>query len=330
MVTLREFSFLDFRKAFDLVNHNILIDKLKCYNFHSTAIKWFSTYLDNRFQSVQMGNEHSQRQAITCGVPQGSVLGPLLFLIFINGLPLHVKSSNLSSFADDATLHKSAASVDLVKVPLSSGVDNVNNWCRENGMIINENKSKCMAIGTSQKLLTLQPNALAIDVNGNALEHIDCEKLLGVHIDLSLQFNKHVDHVCRSVTSKIALLRRIKRYLPLSYRKLYYNAYILPCIDYCLTIWGNAARTHMERIHKLQKCAARVIVDAPPDAPSLPLFSELGWLTVFERVEFNKGILLYKALRNMCPEYITDMFKFRSTSKNLFSILEQLYGIISL
>ena len=203
-------SFLDFSKAFDLVNHNILIDKLKCYNFHSSAIKWFSSYLDNRFQSVQMGNEHSQRQAITCGVPQGSVLGPLLFLIYINDLPLHVKSSNLSLFADDATLHKSAASVDLVKVPLSSDVDNVNNWCRENGMIINENKSKCMAIGTSQKLSTLQPNALAIDVNGNTLEHIDCDKLLGVHIDPSLQFNKHVDHVCRSVTSKIALLRRIR------------------------------------------------------------------------------------------------------------------------
>ena len=127
---------------------------------------------------------------------------------------------NLSFFADGATLRKSAPSVDLVKVQLSSDVDNVNNLCRENGMIINENKSRCIAIGTSQNMSKLQPNALAIDVNGNTLEHIDFEKLLGVHIDTSLQFNKYVDHVCRSITLKIALLRRIKRYLPLSYRKL--------------------------------------------------------------------------------------------------------------
>ena len=82
-----------------------------------------------------MGNTHYQRKAITCGVPQGSVLGPRLFLIYNNDLPLHVKSSNLSLFADDATLHKSAPSVDLVEVSLSLDVDNVNNWCRENGMI---------------------------------------------------------------------------------------------------------------------------------------------------------------------------------------------------
>ena len=148
-----------------------------------------------------------------------------------------------------------------------------------------------------------------------------------VHIDPSLQFNQHVDHVYRSITSKIAVLRRIKRYIPLSYRELYYNAYILPCINYCLTIWGNAAKTHMERIHKLQKCAARIILDAPPDVPSLPLFSELGWLTVFERVEFNKGILLYKALHDMCPEYITNMFKFQSPSYGLRSSSNQQLSI---
>ena len=94
---------------------------------------------------------------------------------------------------------------------------------------------------------------------------------------------------------QLALLRRIKVYLPLSYRKLYYNAYILPCIDYCLTIWDNTSKNNLERIHKLQKYAARIILDAPPDSPSLPLFNELGWLNVFERMEFNKAVLLFKS-----------------------------------
>ena len=307
-------SFLDFRKAFDLVNHNILLDKLKCYNFTDSAIQWISSYLNQRTQSVHLGNAQSSRRNITCGVPQGSVLGPLLFLIYINDLPLHVKHSNLSLFADDATLHKSAASMESINGHIASDVDNVNKWCRENAMVINENKSKCMVIGTSQRISKLQSKSLSIVVNENTLDNVDTEKLLGIHIDPNLQFNKHVDHVCRTIASKIALLKRIKRYLPLSYRKLYYNAYILPCIDYCLTIWGNAAKCHLERIHKLQKYAARIILDAPPDSPSLPLFQELGWMNVFERVEFNKGVLLYKITHNMCPEYLSDMFTFQSSS----------------
>ena len=306
-------SFLDFRKAFDLVNHNILIDKLKYYNFNNSAIEWISSYLSNRHQSVHIGNARSSRRTITCGVPQGSVLGPLLFLIYINDLPLHVQHSKLSLFADDATLHKSATSMESINLHISSDVDNVNSWCRENAMIINEAKSKCMMIGTSQRLSKLQSRTLNVNVNDQTLDNVDNEKLLGVHLDSHLQFNKHVDVVCRSITSKIALLKRIKRYLPLSYRTLYYNAYVLPCIDYCLTIWGNTSKTNLERIHKLQKCAARVILDAPPDSPSLPLFNELGWLNVFERVELNKGVLLYKIVNGMCPDYLPEMFTFQTS-----------------
>ena len=157
-------------------------------------------------------------------------------------------------------------------------------------------------------------HTLSINVNGNDLENVENEKLLGVHLDPHLSFNKHVDSVCRSITSKLALLRRIKRFLPIQYRKLYYNAYILPCIDYCLTIWGNASKIHLERIHKLQKCAARIILDASPDSPSLPLFSELGWLNVFERTEFNKAVLLFKTVHGMCPGYLSSMFTFQSAS----------------
>ena len=203
--------------------------------------------------------------------------------------------------------------MESINLHISSDVDSVNSWCRENAMIINEAKSKCMMIGTSQRLSKLQSRTLNVNLNDQTLDNVDNEKLLGVHLDSHLQFNKHVDVVCRSITSKIALLKRIKRYLPLSYRTLYYNAYVLPSIDYCLTIWGNTSKTNLERIHKLQKCAARVILDAPPDSPSLPLFNELGWLNVFERVELNKGVLLYKIVNGMCPDYLPEMFTFQTS-----------------
>ena len=181
-------SFLDFRKAFDLVNHNILIDKLKCYNFNISAIEWISSYFSNKHQSVHIGNAHSSRRIITCGVPQGSVLCPLLFLY--NDLPLHVQYSKLSLFADNATLHKSATSMEPLNLHISSDVDNVNSWCRENAMIINEAKSKCMMIGMSQRLLKLQSHTLNVHVNDKTLDNVDNEKLLGVHLDSHLQFNK--------------------------------------------------------------------------------------------------------------------------------------------
>ena len=155
-------------------------------------------------------------------------------------------------------------------------------------------------------------------INDITLENVESDKLLGVHIDTSLNFNKHVDTVCKSISSKLALLRRIKRYLPVEYRKLFYNAYILTSLDYCLTIWGNASKTQIERLHKLQKCAARIILDAAPDAPSQPLFTELNWLNIYERLEYNKGILMFKILHGLAPPYLRNLFTFQSSNNYLF------------
>ena len=155
-------------------------------------------------------------------------------------------------------------------------------------------------------------------INDITLENVESDKLLGVHIDTSLNFNKHVDTVCKSISSKLALLRRIKRYLPTEYRKLFYNAYILPSLDYCLTIWGNTSKTQVERLHKLKKCAARIILDASPYAPSQPLFTELNWLNIYERIEYNKGILMFKILHGSAPSYLRNLFTFQSSNNYQF------------
>ncbi|KAK3098946.1 hypothetical protein FSP39_024557 [Pinctada imbricata] len=266
-------SLLDFRKAFDLVNHRILLDKMKFYNFTSNTLLWLESYLANRTQTVQIGNVASNLAPITCGVPQGSVLGPVLFLMYINDLPLHVKNSVLDLFADDATLHKAHNNLSDIEHHMNEDIDHICCWCKENQMVINEDKTKCMLVGTHQKISRLPCNILKLKVNERPIENLTSDKLLGVHIDNHLQFDKHITEVCKSVTQKISLLRKIKKYLGRQHRILYYNAYILPLIDYCLTVYGNASKTHLERILKLQKCAARVIMDAPPDTPSQSLMS---------------------------------------------------------
>lgn len=151
---------------------------------------------------------------------------------------------------------------------------------------------------------------------------VETEKILGVHIDDKLQYANHIDSVCKTLNYKLFTLRRIKKYLLFHTRKLYYNAYILPSINYCLTIWGNAPKQDMDRLFKLQKRAARIILDANPDSFSKPLFEKLGWLTIYELVDLYKYILLYKIFSGMTPAYLYNLFEFHSsTSYNLRSKL---------
>ena len=120
----------------------------------------------------------------------------------------------------------------------------------------------------------------------------------------------------RSISSKLALLRRIKRYLPIQYRTLFDNSNILSSLDYCLSIWGNAPKTHIERLHKVQKCAAPIIMDAASDASSQPLFNDLNWLNMFDRIQYNKGILMSKILNGLSPTYLHNLFSPQSSSNN--------------
>ena len=305
---------LDFSKAFDLVSHNILLRKLKTYRFSDQTLTLLRSYLLDRTQEVRIGKNSSEKRLIIAGVPQGSVLGPLLFILFINDLPLHIEHSDIDIFADDATLRNSSNDIHNINSGLQIDVNNVVQWCKQNKMVLNENKTKCILIGTSQRLSRCH-SYLEIMVNNHVIECSESEKLLGIKIDKCLSFVKHIDYVCQNVTSKISLLSKIKQYLPLDTRKLYYNAYILPVMDYCLTVWGSAPKYQLDRLLKLQKRAARIILDMPPDAPSMPLFQQLGWLTIYERLEYNKAIVLYKSTHGLTPTYISDLFEFPSSER---------------
>ena len=155
---------LDFSKAFDLVSHNILIHKLKVYKFSEQTLTLLKSYLLDRKQEVRIGKSTSEKRNILAGVPQGSVLGPLLFILFINDLPLHIEHSNIDIFADDATLHNSSKDIRNINNDLQVDVNNVLQWCKQNNMVLNENKTKGLLIGTSQRLSRCQSN-LEIIVN---------------------------------------------------------------------------------------------------------------------------------------------------------------------
>ena len=143
--------FLDFRKAFDLVDHKILMDKLSLYHFSHSALRWFDSYLDGRHQAILSETGLTEFANIRYGVPQGSILGPTLFLIFINDLPLNFDFCLSDFYADDGTVHTHDKNAKTVEIKLQGDLNNAKHWSEENKLSINYNKTTCMTIGTKKK-----------------------------------------------------------------------------------------------------------------------------------------------------------------------------------
>ena len=308
--------FLDLTKAFDLINHSLLIEKLKLYQMNTSALNWFESYLTNRTQRVVVSGNMSDTGHITSGVPQGSVLGPLLFIIYINDLPLHV-TSQIDMFADDTTISASGKTHSEINSILQADLRNIEDWCLNNSMLPNAQKTKAMYITPSshQKFTTNVKDT--IKLQDQLIQFTTCEKLLGINVDNNLTWKTQVEQTIKKCNSLLYLLLRIKCYLNIHVRKLFFNSYILPHLDYCCTVWGNCSQHLLQEMMKFQKRAARVILDKDYDTPSTELFRLLGWMKFDERVKFKKALLVYKSLNNKCPEYMSNMFQ---TPQNIHSM----------
>ena len=306
--------YVDFCKAFDLVNHNLLLEKMKMYKFHANSLAWFSSYLSDRKQCVKINKTMSDQLPITTGVPQGSILGPLSFLLFVNDLPLQDSLGGLNLFADDATDSAHGTDIKTIEKQLQTKANNVDEWCHANHMVLRVDKTKGMLMGTEQKLKTIPnpENCLNITVQGQKIEQVTRKRLLGVQIDSSLSWNDQVKKVRKTALFKISILRKIKKYLPLDIRKMFFNYYIRPHLTYCSSIWGQTTEKNLDTVNKLQKQTARLILDKDYHShnPSNEMFKELQWKTFPDSVQYQQALLVYKSLNNLAPPYMNGMFKY--------------------
>ena len=299
--------FLDLSKAFDLVNHTILLQKLKLYKVEGHALKWFSSYLSGRSQKVCVNGNLSDPQNITAGVPQGSVLGPLLFIIYINDLPQYSHDkTQVDMFADDTTLSTHSTNKQDIYNNLQSSLDAINTWCEDNSMILNAAKTTSLCMSASNRKTHMEFENCSL--NNQQIKHSSWEKLLGVSIDKNLTFQTHIDNILKKCNSQLYLLTRIKCFLNLDSRKMFYNAYILPHIDYCCTVWGSNTIKYLDKILKFQKRAARLILDKSLDTPSADLFKQLRWMTIYERIDYKKSVFMFKSINGGSPQYLSSKF----------------------
>ena len=308
--------YLDLRKAFDLVDHEILLHKLQLHHFSSRSVRLFKSYLANRTQKIQLGNMQSKMSQVSTGVPQGSILGPLLFIIYINDLALLHPTLNIDLYADDSTVYRSGNQLVEMEIKLQEDLNYVSNWCDINNMALHHSKTKCMLLGSVFKIKNNRN--LQLYIKNSKLENVTTQKLLGVYIDNLLNWHTQVEYVCKTLNKKIALLKRIIYFLTPEMRILFYNAYIMPVFDYCCLVWGIASQKDINKISSLQKRIIKIILNKSKFTPSVELFQELNILSFSDRCKYHSAVIVYKIWNNLVPSYMSDFVSF--SQNNMYNL----------
>ncbi len=208
--------FIDLRKAFDTVNHEILLQKLKAYGTKGLAHQWFTSYLTGRTQRVDISGSLSDSKRVTTGVPQGSILGPLLFILFVNDMESAVTESSLDLYADDTSMKTAARDINTIRNRLSRDLARLSDWLKNNRLILNLDKTVCMLVGTRQRISALPSTSLNLTVQTTTIAQATSAKLLGVIIDSVLSWENQVKAVTCQISQRLGLIRRLRPVLPRS------------------------------------------------------------------------------------------------------------------
>uniref|UniRef100_A0A3Q3KL62 Reverse transcriptase domain-containing protein n=1 Tax=Monopterus albus TaxID=43700 RepID=A0A3Q3KL62_MONAL len=304
--------FIDLKKAFDTVNHELLMDKLDKYGIRGMVGKWIRSYLTQRRQFVRLGEYQSSELNIVCGVPQGSVLGPKLFILYINDICKVSETVKMVLFADDTTIWASDENLQQLSVRVSEEFGKIKKWCDNNLLSLNLEKTKYMVFGNRRP-----HNELQLRIGGANIERVYEIKFLGVMVDDRLSWKSHIRHVRNKMAKNISILARVRHMLDVKALRILYCSLILPYLEYGVENWGNTYRSSLQPLYILQKRAIRVVHKMGYRDHTNVVFIRSKLLKFFDLVEYKTAVFMYKARNNLLPGGIQKLFGEREGGYNL-------------
>ena len=294
---------IDLQKAFDTVNHKILLSKLQALGLDQVAIKWFASYLEDRQQIVQIGDTHSDSCSIKCGVPQGSILGPLLFLIYVNDMRAAV-SCKLLLYADDSALLTSGKDVSEIEGVLSRELESLGEWLEENRLSLHLGKTQSILFGSKKRLRT--SNKLHVVCNDSDIEPDVEVTYLGVNLDQSLSGSSIVNKIVTKCNNKIKFLYRNARSFDPQTKGMLASALVQCHFDYACSMWFSCvSSTSRKRLQIIQNKLIRFILGISTRSHiGYREFSSSNMLPVEYRVTQLKLNHMFNIVHGSAPEYL--------------------------
>ena len=299
----------DLSKAFDCLPHDLLIAKLYAYGCEITSTKFIYSYLSNRSQCIKIDKSFSSWNDIISGVPQGSILGPLLFNIFISDIFYCIPNIDIASYADDNTPYTCGDDLNTVLESLESSTNTLFKWFSDNSM--KSNAKKC-------HLLTKSDNPVSVKIGDTEIINSNQEKLLGINIDCSLTFETHVNQICKKASQKLSAISRISSFMNITQRKLIVNAFFKSQFNYCPLVCMNHSRNLNNKINRLHERCLRMIYNDNKSS-----FQELlerdKSVTIHHHNIQTFATELYKIRNNLSPLLMKEIFPFHDPEHNLRS-----------